>query len=227
MNGEYNEERERVLKGQVNVKEFTIEQITFLIRDEKPEVYGFAEMPHYAVLLPLVETEGGVGILFEVRAFTLRRQPGEISFPGGKMEEDETPEKTAIRETSEELGLPEEHIRIHHDLGILVPPYQMAVHTFIGSLLRPELITINRAEVEEAFIVPLHALLSQAPEVYELDLGLIPGEDFPYEHITGGKNYRFRQRKIPEYFFFYEGYTIWGLTARILQQFLRMVKKNI
>lgn len=210
------------------MKDVTISQLTSLIRGSKPEVYGFAEMPRYAVFLPLVETAEGVGVLFEVRALSLRRQPGEISFPGGKVEaEDQDPREAAVRETSEELGVGKNQIEVVHELGVLVPPYQMAVHTYVGTIRGHEAIVINHAEVKEIFIVPLSYLLSQEPEVYELDLGLIPGEDFPYEHITGGRNYRFRQRKIPEVFFFYEGYTIWGLTARILQKFLGLVKKKV
>ncbi len=205
-----------------------LHEVVSAIQHEKPEVYGFAELTRYAVLLPLVENEGEVEVLFEVRSLSLRRQPGEISFPGGKMENgDGSPKTTAVRETAEELGLPREEIEVIHDLGVIVPPYQMAIHTFVGILKRAELISFNPEEVQEVFTVPLETLLAQEPEVYELDLRLIPDKNFPYQHITGGKEYRFRRKKIPEYFFFYKNYVIWGLTARILQQFLQLVKKNI
>ncbi len=58
----------------------------------------------YAVLVPLVEGEEGPALLYEVRAGSLRRQPGEVCFPGGKMEAAEYPEECALRETWEELG---------------------------------------------------------------------------------------------------------------------------
>ena len=46
----------------------------------------------YAVLVPLVERDGALHLLYEVRARMLRRQPGEVCFPGGRMEAGETPE---------------------------------------------------------------------------------------------------------------------------------------
>ena len=52
-----------------------------------------------AVLCPFVETEEGLRLLFEVRAPSLRRQGGEVCFPGGRMEPGETPEQCALRET--------------------------------------------------------------------------------------------------------------------------------
>ena len=65
----------------------------------------------YAVLLPLVKKEDGIHILFEERALTLNRQPGDICFPGGKVDfEDVNEEYTAIRETIEELGLKRDDI---------------------------------------------------------------------------------------------------------------------
>ena len=64
----------------------------------------------YAVLCPLVERPDGLHLLFEVRSAALHRQPGEVCFPGGRMEAGETPEQCALRETGDGqflLRLPE------------------------------------------------------------------------------------------------------------------------
>ena len=60
----------------------------------------------YAVLVPLVERPEGLCLLYEVRADTLGRQPGEVCFPGGQLEPGEDAVSCALRETWEELGIP-------------------------------------------------------------------------------------------------------------------------
>ena len=64
----------------------------------------------YAVLCPLVERPDGLHLLFEVRSAALHRQPGEVCFPGGRMEAGETPEQCALRETEEELAIPRQEV---------------------------------------------------------------------------------------------------------------------
>jgi len=59
----------------------------------------------FAVLVPLVELEGALHLLYEVRAATLQRQPGEVGVPGGRIEEGETAPECALRETQEEVGV--------------------------------------------------------------------------------------------------------------------------
>ena len=66
----------------------------------------------YAVLCPLVERPDGLHLLFEVRSAALHRQPGEVCFPGGRMEAGETPEQCALRETEEELAIPRQEVEI-------------------------------------------------------------------------------------------------------------------
>ncbi|MBE3595735.1 MAG: CoA pyrophosphatase [Hydrogenibacillus sp.] len=195
-------------------------------KSESGNVFGFADLEEYAVLIPLVEHDGEPHLLFEVRAHTLRRQPGEVSFPGGKVDPaDPSPAEAAVRETHEELGIPPQSIDLWSKLGLLVPPYQIAVHVYVGKIadLRP--LRPNPAEVAEVFCVPLVWLLHHRPQVYDVAVGVHPGEDFPYERIPGGRGYPFRRRTVPELFYLYEGHVIWGMTARILQQFLRTVQK--
>lgn len=178
-----------------------------------------------AVLLPIVKTEDGPAVLFEVRAKTLKRQPGEICFPGGKYEcEDRSFEFTAIRETCEELGLLAEDIEICGELDSLVTHMGPIIHPFVGLLHHPEKISFNPDEVEEVFTVPLKWLLNNEPMVCGMELADRPLEDFPLELVPGrDKDWRYR-KTYNVYFYQYNGYVIWGLTARMLYAFLKRCK---
>lgn len=77
-----------------------------IFQDRKPGILGRDKYSNYAVLLPIIEQHNEPHILFEVRAYELRRQPGEICFPGGRVDQSDATEKeTAIRETIEEPEL--------------------------------------------------------------------------------------------------------------------------
>ena len=65
-----------------------------------------------AVMIPLIKKNDGYHILFEVRSNKLSQQPGEICFPGGRREHDETSMETSIRETCEELLISESNIKL-------------------------------------------------------------------------------------------------------------------
>ena len=73
------------------------------LKRRNPSLMGLEQLPKYSILLPLVEVENETHILFEVRSLKLRRQPGQICFPGGKIDEnDRDQQHCAIRETCEE-----------------------------------------------------------------------------------------------------------------------------
>ena len=183
----------------------------------------------YAVLVPLVEHRGELHLLYEVRARTLRRQPGEVCFPGGRMEPGETAEECALRETWEELGIPSEQIRllgrldfIAHRASFLMQPVLGVVDS--GALtphLRP-----NPAEVEEYFLVPLSHLLETEPVEYTYELIPAPAENFPYELIGIPRDYRWQHgwENVPVYP--WQGRAIWGLTGRITRNLVRICRAS-
>ena len=72
---------------------------------------------HYAIAIPFVDDEN---LLFQVRSDKLDRQPGDICFPGGAVESNESPKEAVIRELSEELFLSEEQIDLHEETSLLV-----------------------------------------------------------------------------------------------------------
>ena len=178
-----------------------------------------------AVLIPLVEKDGEWHILFEVRAFTMRKQPGDISFPGGKIDDtDASPLAAALRETQEELGIDEQSIQILGDLSPLVASPAFVVYPFVGIIEQTELDAFNRDEVEELFTVPLNWLLTHEPYVHFVPIEPKPPMDFPYDKIANGQNYEWRTSRMEEWFYEYGNYTIWGLTARLLKYFVEKIK---
>jgi coenzyme A diphosphatase NUDT7 len=108
----------------------------------------------FAVLVPLIEIDGELNIIYEVRSNSIT-QPGEISFPGGRIEEGESPQEAAIRETSEELLLNKANIEIIRELNYASSKSGAFVFTFLGLIkdLDPYEIGYNTDEVSEVFFV--------------------------------------------------------------------------
>ena len=175
-----------------------------------------------AVLLPLVQTEEGIAVLFEERAHSLRRQPGQICFPGGKVEcaDANNFAVTAVRETCEELGLAPEDITICGELDSLVTHMGPIIHPFVGMLKDISKISFNPREVERVFTVPLQALLSMTPRRCSMELADHPGADFPFDLVPDRMRGWRKHKEYYVYFYEYGDHVIWGLTARMLHAFL-------
>lgn len=164
-------------------------------------------------------------IIFEVRAYTLKHQPGDVALPGGKVESEEMPKEAAIRETMEELNLKKEDFEVIGNMDYFITPYGTIIYPFIGRL-KGEIEEPNRAEVEKVFKVPVEFFLNTEPLLYSMEIGPTNREGFPYHLIEGGDKYKFSKGKIDEYFYKYEEYVIWGFTAMIIKGFVDIIKKN-
>jgi len=196
------------------------------LKGRKAHILGHENYFESAVTLPLVEKDGQLCVLFQKRANNVL-QPGEVSFPGGRIEStDGSPQEAAIRETCEELGLKAEHIEVIAPLDIMVSPFNAIVYPFLVKIITPELITPNPEEVAEIFYVPLDFLIDYEPLYKYLWVSVEYSEDFPFELIPHGKDYPFRKGILPQYFYIWEHRVIWGLTARILQHFLTLLKNS-
>jgi 8-oxo-dGTP pyrophosphatase MutT (NUDIX family) len=115
-----------------------------------------------AVLVPLYESEGELHAVFTKRREDLRRHPGEISFPGGRRdEEDRDLLATSLREAEEEIGLPVDAVEV---LGALQPTPTIAtgysVYPFVGMIDPGRAWTPSAREVAEVIELPLAALVS-------------------------------------------------------------------
>ncbi|OGA71733.1 MAG: coenzyme A pyrophosphatase [Betaproteobacteria bacterium RIFCSPLOWO2_12_FULL_66_14] len=150
-----------------------------------------------AVLVPVVDRENGMTVLFTRRTAHLQDHAGQISFPGGRTEPgDESPLATALRETEEEIGLERGCVEI---LGRL-PDYRTGTGfriTPVVGLVRPPLeLRPDDFEVAEVFEVPLGFLLD------------------PSNHQ---RNSMMRDGHRREFYAMpYRHYYIWGATAGIL-----------
>lgn len=151
-----------------------------------------------AVLVALWTRGARVEIVLTKRASHLKHHPGQIAFPGGKVEpEDAGPEAAALREAQEEIGLAPGNVRL---LGIL-PPHETVTGfnvTPVLGLIKDEFTPVrDPGEVEEVFTVPLSHVLS--PHNYGIEARMWRGQVRRYYAVPWGPYY------------------IWGATARILR----------
>lgn len=157
-----------------------------------------------AVLVPIVAREDGLQVLLTQRTLHLNHHPGQISFPGGRMESSDTgPVMTALRETQEEIGLSSEQVEL---LGRL-PEYRtgtgFAVTPVVGLVRPPLSLTLDAFEVAEVFEVPLGFLLD------------------PLNHRRHRMEYQGRMREY--YAMPYGERYIWGATAGMLVSLSRLL----
>ena len=175
-------------------------------------------MSKYAVLIPLVNTDGGDALLLEVRSQKVR-QPGEVCFPGGRAEPGETTVEAAVRETCEELGVTPDMIEVHGELKPLVMGDGREVRPVKARLRIEDIdsLVLSEDEVAEVFLLPLSWMAENRPAHY--DLRMTADEDLPDRLLAYLALYGdYRHRGETDYLE-YKGYGIWGLTARILRDF--------
>ncbi|MGL5085278.1 MAG: NUDIX hydrolase, partial [Clostridium sp.] len=193
--------------------------------DFSPYINGADKMRKYSVLIPIIEKDDETFVVFQVRSKTLKTQPGEICFPGGRIEDKESEVQAAIRETCEEMGVKKNDIEIISPLDLFISPFNFIINPFLGILNNFENSKINKDEVDHVFLVPLHHLLECEPLEYINSIGVNRCDDFPFDLIKND-NYKFKTSPYPTQFYVYNDYVIWGLTAKILSNFLNIVRNS-
>jgi 8-oxo-dGTP pyrophosphatase MutT (NUDIX family) len=117
---------------------------------------ALSELRRAAVLIPLVQRPDGLTVLLTQRTAHLSNHAGQISFPGGRAEdEDSSPIETALRETEEEIGLHRRHVEIVGVLPDYVTGTGYVVTPVIGLVTPPFELIAESNEVAEIFEVPL------------------------------------------------------------------------
>jgi 8-oxo-dGTP pyrophosphatase MutT (NUDIX family) len=151
-----------------------------------------------AVLVPLVEREGGLTVLLTRRAEGLRQHSGQIAFPGGRVEPGETPWEAALREAQEEIGLDPAFVRIAGMGDIFETVTGYSITPVVGFVRPGFAVALQEAEVAEVFETPFTYLMD--PANHELR-----SRDFGDGHT---RSY---------YAMAYEQWTIWGVTAWVVR----------
>jgi 8-oxo-dGTP pyrophosphatase MutT (NUDIX family) len=161
-----------------------------------------------AALLLIYPIEGDAHVLLTVRAAGLRQHTGQVSFPGGSVDPHESLERAALREASEEVGIPPAAVRVLGRLSPLhIPVSGYRLHPVVG--IADDRPSFMAAEWEVARIleVPIDLLTDPAIVGRETQRRELAGEIYDVE--------------IP--YFFVDGYKVWGATAMALAEFLALL----
>ncbi len=181
-----------------------VDQIRTILSSRKRRVIEHPPFSHAAVLVPLFKKGEDCHLLFTKRSDRVKYHKGEISFPGGVVDEEDLELiNTALREAHEEIGLKKSDVQIVGILDDIVTITQFIVTPIVGLFPYPYPFNVSEVEIAELIEVPLSFLLDEASFSER-------------EIIRGG------QREVV-YAYQYGKHIIWGATARILKQFLELI----
>ena len=156
-----------------------------------------------SVIIPLLEVECEVFVMLTQRSKRLRSHAGQVSFPGGKQDQrDANSLETAIRETHEEIGLPKEKIEIIGTLDQILSLHHYLVTPFVAIIPGDFVPIPNEDEIDAVFKVPLSFFMKND------------------QHWT--EEFETPFAKVLTHHFKFEGFDIWGLTAKLILRLLEI-----
>ena len=181
-----------------------VDQLQDKLSSRERKVIEHPPFSHAAVLVPLFKKGEDCHLLFTKRSEEVKYHKGEISFPGGVVDEDDSELiGTALREAFEEIGLRESDVQIIGLLDDIVTVTKFIVTPIVGLFPYPYSFKVSEAEIAELIEVPLSFLLD--------DNCFSEREIFRDGREEAIYNYQ------------YGHHIIWGATAKILKQFLDLI----
>jgi len=157
-----------------------------------------------AVLIPIIARETEASVLLTKRTSHLQNHAGQIAFPGGRVDHtDASPLITALRETEEEIGLDRSLVTPLGYLDLYMTGTGYRIIPVVGLINPGHHLTLNPAEVDDAFEVPLSFLMS--PENHLLHSRMVDGAERRFHAMPWREHY------------------IWGATAGMLRNLYRRV----
>lgn len=188
-------------------RDFTLADLTRLIQDQPAAERPAGMRRPAAVLVPLVHEGDRWSLLFTRRAETLNNHKGQVSFPGGAVDsEDSSPEQTALREAHEEIGLLPGDVYLLGRLGYLQTVSNYLITPVVGQIRWPYHFRVSAREVSRVFTVPLDWLADSTNR-----------EERPWIFPDG-------HTENIIYFKPYDGEILWGASARITVELLKVLK---
>jgi 8-oxo-dGTP pyrophosphatase MutT (NUDIX family) len=174
------------------------QQIEKILRHRKKEKITGKNLRASAVLIPLFYNQGQCHVLFTERSDAVNFHKGQVCFPGGTQESsDSSLLQTALREIEEEISLKAKDVEILGELDDSVTlTSNYVISPFVAFIPHPYPFKADDREIKEIFSVPLSFLMDEANSRQD---------SYDYE---------------------YEGHIIWGATARILRQFIDLLKSE-
>ena len=158
-----------------------------------------------AVLLPMFWENGEPYVVFTKRSELVPHHKGQVSFPGGSIDQTDADSfAAAVRETEEEIGIPPEQVRLLGRLDDIITITHFVVTPYVAQVPAGFAYRPSDFEIAEVFHVGLRELADPSRMREEV----VTFEDCLY----------------PIYFFDHAGHNIWGATAKILRQFLSVTQ---
>jgi 8-oxo-dGTP pyrophosphatase MutT (NUDIX family) len=179
------------------------EKIATVLKSRKAQTIIENDCKPAAVLVPIQERADGDYLVLTKRADGLPTHKGHIAFPGGRINSgDANAVEAALRESHEEIGLPPDCVRILGQLDQVTAGYGFVVTPVVAVIPSHCHFRLDPAETTAVASVPLKALME--PSNFTID-----------DHLSLGGH--------PSYHFYVNGWDVWGVTARIIVQFVELV----